>query len=105
MQSIVTDFLVDAGVGADGYSVIQFRGETHGLSYTTCAEHIVVARDLMLARTKASSKMPFVLMSSLNRNRNMTWGSLGSEGYGEAQGALDILLDKNNFLKLDTYMR
>ena len=69
------------------------------LDYVTCANHIVTARNIMNAAARTNST-PFVLISSLNRNETNVWNG-GSKGNG-TQEALNILLDDNGFLKLDT---
>ena len=97
--SLIDAMLQDAGIKNDDFSVIQWRGEIMDLDYVTCANHIVTARNIINAAARTNST-PFVLISSLNRNETNIWNG-GSKGNG-TQEALNILLDDNGFLNLDT---
>ena len=98
------------------------------LDFVTCAKHIVTAKKLMTADLvregnptgpslaamggiESAPPEPFVLISAMNRNKStyrkeggveMNADAWGDKFY-QTQKALDILMDQDSFLKLDTY--
>ena len=108
IYDFVAMILKEAGIKDENYSVIQWRGEIHSLDYVSCARHIITARDIMQEKEVARhgrgrNETPFVLISSLNRNKSLVW-SKNSKG-PDAQEALKLLLDDNGFLKLDLFVQ
>merc|ERR1719172_459975 len=88
---MVDRFLSDSGIGVDKpFSAVQWRGERvykDSLDFVTCAKHIVTAKKLMMADltrdgnpsgpslaevggTRGTRPEPFVLISSMNRNKS-----------------------------------
>ena len=94
-----------AGIVDDKYSEIQWRAELLQLDYVSCANHVVTANEMLQSHGDDKdnpSSIPFVLTSNLNKTKSTVW--LGRDGEQDSEDALKILLEGNNFIKLDTYI-
>lgn len=92
----VDRFLNQMGV-KQPFAVIQWRAELEDMDYMGCAAHLLEARTAMNLPNETS----FVLMSSLNTQKDLQWEPLQSTIQNTAAPqALQLLLD-SGFLKLD----
>ncbi len=83
------------------FSVIHWRAEQENMDYLGCAQEIMQVRKRMAYQNTA----PFILMSSLNTQKEHMWNGARKRSNSTADAALKLLLNQEKFIKLDTLIQ
>lgn len=96
---VYVDLLLKKANLTNSFSVIHWRAEKENMDYLGCAQDIMQVRK----RMEHQNKTPFILMSSLNTQKEHMWnGARKKASNSTADAALRLLLNDQNFIKLDT---